>query len=280
MTTASEQQPVRGQGSQAPAVPEEVSQQLMYSQPKLTAELLRRVSKSNERVLKSLSIAHNHDLGVERHPKDLHSLALLGAQNPTLSWPVWQAFWKELISPSLPRRPPVLFAVDGIDHWMTITKYMSAEYKPIHAQRLAPIKHFLDVLFNKDGAGKLANGGMILAATTGSNIPAAPAFGLLLRQLEARGRGLKMGDEGFPLPGPYKNVDQKVLDLLPGSDGLELQRLKGLEKDVEAKGLLEYYARSGIMRETVSQSMVAEKWSLAGGGVIGEIVRFGKRLRV
>jgi small subunit ribosomal protein S29 len=278
-STLSEQQPLQDRTSRAPTM-QEATQQLMYSQPKLTAELLRRVAKSNEKVLKSLTVAHTHDLGGGHRPKDLHSLSSIGAQNPALSWPVWQSLWKELTSPSPQRRPPVLFTVDGIDHWMALSKYMSADYKPIHAHQLAPIRHFLDVLFNKDGAGKLANGGIVLAATTGSNIPAVPTLDLLLRQVEARERGLKIGDEGFPMPGPYKAVDQRVLGLFPGSDGLNIQRLKGLERDVEARGLLEYYARSGVMREAVGPITVAEKWSLSGGGVIGELARFGKRLKV
>ena len=279
MTAPSEQQPVQDQAAKDQPMPE-ASQQLMYSQPKLTAELLRRVAKSNEKVLKTLTLDQTHNLGESHNPKDLHSLADIGAQNPKLSWPVWQSFWKELTSPSLQKRPPVLFTVDGIDHWMTLSKYMSAEYHPIHAHQLAPIRHFLDVLFNRDGAGNLASGGIVLAATTGSNIPAVPTLGLLLRQLEAKEEGLKIGDERFPMPGPYKRVDERVLGLLPGSDGLKVQRLKGLEKDVEARGLLEYYARSGVMREVVSPVTVAEKWSLAGGGLIGEMARFGKRLRV
>lgn len=251
----------------------------MYNQPKLIAELLQRVSKSNEKVLKRLPLAHTHDLA-EYRPKDLHHLALIGAQNPSMSWTVWQALWKELTSPSQQKRPPVLVALDGIDSWMTLSKYRSAEYNLIHAHQLVPIRHFLEILFNKSGAGQLANGGMVLAATTGSNSPSVPTFEILLKQVEARERGLNMGNERFPMPKPYEPVDQRVLGLLQGSEGLTVQRLKGLEKDVEAKGLLEYFARSGVMREVVNDSTVGEKWSLAGGGVVGELARFGKRLRV
>jgi small subunit ribosomal protein S29 len=249
----------------------------MYNQPKLTAELLQRVSKSNENVLKQLSVAHTHDIAGHK-PEDLYSLSVIGAQNPTMSWSVWQALWKELTSPSQHKRPPILVALDGIDHWMTLSKYRSAEYNPIHAHQLAPIKHFLQILFNKHRAGQLANGGMVLASTSASNSPSLPTFDLLLKQLEAAERGLKVGDEDFPMPQPYKAVDQRVLGLLPGSDGLSVQRLKGLEKDVEARGLLEYFAKSGVMREAVNDVMVGEKWSLAGGGVIGEMARYGKRL--
>jgi small subunit ribosomal protein S29 len=274
----SEKQSLHDQAAQTPLSRTEVAQQQMYNQPKLISELLQRMSKSNEKVLKGLTLSFTHNLE-DHKPKDLHRLALLGAENSKLSWKVWQAVWKELTSPSQGQRPPVLVALDGIDHWMTLSKYRSAEYNPIHAHQLAPIRHFLDVLFNKDGAGQLANGGMILAATTGSNTPSVPTFELLLKQLEAQERGLKIGDSGFPMPEPYQAVDQRVLDLLAGSNELHVQKLKGLEKDVEARGLLEYFAKSGVMREAVSVTSVGEKWSLAGGGVIGEMARFGKRLR-
>lgn len=252
---------------------------MIYNQPKLTAELLQRISKSNEKVLKRIPLAHEFKFD-DYDPKDLYSLAVIGVEERSLSWRVWQTLWKELTTPSEQRRPPVLVALDGIDHWMTLSKYRSADFKPIHAHQLAPIRHFFEVLFNQNGAGQLANGGMVLAATTGSNAPSVPAFEFLLKQLSARERGLKIGEDGFPMPQPYETVDQRVLNLLEGSDELNIQRLKGLERDVEARGLLEYFARSGVFREMVSERTVGEKWSLAGGGVIGELARFGARLRV
>ena len=105
-------------------------------------------------------------------------------------------------------------------------------------------------------------------------------FDLLLRQLDAKERGVKMDAAEFPMPQPYEKVDQRVLDLLAGCDGLDVQRLKGLDRDVEARGLLEYFARSGVFREAVSEKTVGEKWSLAGGGVIGEMARFGRKVEV
>jgi small subunit ribosomal protein S29 len=279
MKSSAEKPPRQQQATQTSPVSAELSQEIIYNQPTLTAELLQRISKSNERVLKTLSLAHDHDF--EGHtPTNLHNLAVIGAEDSKISWRVWQALWKELTSPSKHDRPPVLVALDGINHWMTLSKYRSVEYNPIHALQLAPIRHFIDILFNKNGEGELAHGGVVLAAMTASNAPSVPAFGLLMNQLEAQERGLKMGDEGFPMPQPYKTVDQRVLDLLDGSDELNVQRLQGLEKDVEARGLLEYFARSGVFREKVDEITVAEKWSLAGGGVIGEMARLGQRLRL
>ena len=58
-----------------------------------------------------------------------------------------------------------------------------------------------------------------------------------------------------------------------------MHRLKGLSKD-EARGLMEYWAKSGILRQTVSESLVGEKWSLSGGGVVGELERGCVKMRV
>jgi small subunit ribosomal protein S29 len=55
------------------------------------------------------------------------------------------------------------------------------------------------------------------------------------------------------------------------------QELRGISKE-ETRGLLEFYARSGILRERISEAVVAEKWTLAGGGILGELNRFGKRM--
>ena len=173
MTSPAEKQLVQKQGTQAPALRQEAPQQTIYNQPKMTAELLQRMAKSNEKLLKKLFLAHNHDF-LAQQPKDLHSLALIGIENSALSWPVWQALWKELTSPSQQKRPPVLVALDGIDHWMTLSKYRSAEYNLIHAHQLAPVQHFLEILFNKSQAGNFSNGGMVLAARTGSNSPSVP----------------------------------------------------------------------------------------------------------
>jgi small subunit ribosomal protein S29 len=277
---APQKQPLEDQAAQTPPPRKEASQQTIYNQPKLTSELLQRIAQSNEKVLKKLAIAHTHNLPVESQPKDLHSLAVLGANNSKLAWPAWLALWKELTSSSASKRPPILLALDGINSWMTLTKYRSPEYNPIHAHQFAPIRRFLDIIFNKDGAGELANGGMILAARTSSNSPAVPTFELLMKQLQARQQGIKPSDPGFPLPEAYMKIDQRVLDLLPGSEGLEVQKLQGLERDTEAKGLLEYFAKSGVMRESVTRRMVNEKWTLAGGGVVGEMARFGQRLGV
>ena len=135
------------------------------------------------------------------------------------------------------------------------------------------------MLFCQSSASSLANGGMILAATSGSNSPTLPDFSLFLRQLTARAAGLRVTDEEFPMPEPYRKVDQRVLNLLGGSEETIFSTLRGLSRD-EARGLLEYFARSGILKESITEATVGEKWTLSGGGVIGEMANLGKRVRL
>jgi small subunit ribosomal protein S29 len=81
------------------------------------------------------------------------------------------------------------------------------------------------------------------------------------------------------MPEPYRKVDQRVLNMLGGSEETTVQTLRGLSRD-EARGLLEYFARSGILKESITEAAVGEKWSLSGGGVVGEMANLGKRVRV
>jgi small subunit ribosomal protein S29 len=42
---------------------------------------------------------------------------------------------------------------------------------------------------------------------------------------------------------------------------------------------MEYFARSGIFQEKVSEDWIGEKWSFAGGWIVGEMEKLGSRLR-
>ncbi len=82
------------------------------------------------------------------------------------------------------------------------------------------------------------------------------------------------------LRNPFAAYDPRVLSVFESKpDGLEVQRLAGLAKE-ETRGLLEYWARSGVLREKVSDGLVGEKWTLSGGGVIGELERASVRMKV
>lgn len=254
----------------------------LYVQPHLTSDMLARVVSANRAVLKQLPLAEDHTASKLPTSKKmtLADLATLGADEPSLAWSSWQALWKELNSTSRGKTvvPPVLLAVDSVDHWFDMTKYRSSDFKFIHAHQFLFIRQFVQLLFHTPTPG-LANGGMILAATSGSNSPLAPSFHILLRQLEARAKGLQMTDPDFPLPKPYQKVEQRVLDLFHGGENTQVQELSGLTR-LEAKGLLEYYARSGILKDTLTDIKISEKWTLSGGGIVGELTKFGSRVRV
>lgn len=217
----------------------------------------------------------------------LQDLATLGAQQPDMAWSAFQALWTELtttvpasgadtFAPFQPR-PPMLITVDGISHWMTNSKYFSADYEPIHAHDFIFVKHFLSLASSP--AVSMPNGGLVLFATSKSNDPAVSTFEICLKQLSARCSDVNPSSPEFPLPDPYEKLDSHVTSFFDSAKEMKSQKLGGLSKP-ETKGLLEYYARSGILRERVSDTLVAEKWGLSGGGVVGELERMGKRVRV
>lgn len=68
---------------------------------------------------------------------------------------------------------------------------------------------------------------------------------------------------------PYERIDERVLSTMRNVD---LMKIKGLSRP-EARTLLEYYARSGMLRANISDGFVTERWTLAGGGIVGELER-------
>jgi small subunit ribosomal protein S29 len=247
---------------------------MQYTQDTYTANLLQQMLKSNGTFLEStrLTTAPNLPLPLPANAT-LKELAALGMANPEASWPVFVALWNEL---SQPGRPPILLAVDGLSHIMRHSEYMSADVKPIHAHDLTLIRHFIDHL---SGQKKLPNGGMVLAATSKSNAPAAPALDFCIQVVEAR----QKTPDNVPQWNPYSQVDVRVMealkDLNSDSKDLDVIHVGGLSKE-EARSIMEYYAESGLLRHQVNQGFVTEKWSLAGMGNIGELEKASVRLRL
>lgn len=264
-------------------------------QNEATAELLSRTVTANNKVLKSFKVSRQHPALKSVKPgMTLDALATLGIQDPAVAWSVFQALWTELTvtSPAsgfekdFQRRPPILVTVDGLAHWMKDSEYRSAEFNPIHAHDLVFVKHFLSLLQPGDGNSSLPNGGVLLYATSTSNSPSVYALDIALQQLKASTAGTSPTSATFPQPDVYKKPDTRVIDAFashptqkPKEGRLELQTLNGLSRD-ETRGFMEYFARSGLLRESVNDEMVGEKWSLSAGGVVGELEKLGKRLRV
>ena len=160
---------------------------------------------------------------------------------------------------------------------------MTASFKPIHAHDLLLVKVFMDYL---SGASPLQNGGLVLAATSASNPPPNPSLDLALAKLEASSapqssaQPADLYNPSPATPNPFCNYDKRVLDIFDTPNGgVDVQRLRGLSKE-ETKGLMEYWAKSGILKHTVDERLVGEKWSLSGGGIVGELERVCVRMRI
>jgi small subunit ribosomal protein S29 len=211
----------------------------------------------------------------------LAQLVGLGIADPEVSWPVFVALWKELTQPG---RPPIMLAVDGTSHMMKDSAYLNADVKPIHSFDLTLVQHFVEHL---SGAKSLPNGGVILAATSQSNAPTAPALEFSVQVAEAR----QVDPNNIPRWNPYKNIDPRVMEALKdlhspaakeSTDAvkpMDVIKVGGLTKD-EARSVMEYYAESGMLRARVDDGFVTEKWSLAGMGNIGELEKASVRMRV
>jgi small subunit ribosomal protein S29 len=266
--------------------PVEGSNPTQYDQPNAVSGLLTRTVEANREVLSNLKVSQKHTgLPGLKPTSTLEDLAKLGYQDAALAWKVFQALWAELnataAAPGMEKnfeaRPPMLVAVDGLAHWMTESAYKAADFTPVHAHDLIFVQHFLSLLKGQS----LNNGGMLLYATSTSNNPSSYSLEVGLNQLAARQAGIAPTSEQYPQPENYSKPDTRVLDIFKpdtSKDALELQTLGGLTRD-EARGYLEYFAQSGLLRESVNEEWVGEKWTLSGGGIIGELEKLGRHVR-
>lgn len=283
-----------------------------YVQSVYVANLLQQLAKANRAVLREMRPIHKHNLPIPVQSNiSLDRFAELGAQDPEIAWPIFQALWKELTSPSQEgepapvkdalseleaaqrpsskakapiansfRRPPILMTIDNVSHLMTNSHYKtvddSGKLYPIHAHDLSIVRHFMSYL---SGARILPNGGMVLTATSGSDHAKSDAMAVGIDMAEAR--------QDDPLqPGetqnvndfwdPYRKIDQRSLEVLKSVD---VVKLEGLTRE-EARTVMEYWAGSGLLRNRVGNGLVREKWTLAGGGIVGELEKAVVRQRV
>jgi small subunit ribosomal protein S29 len=96
-------------------------------------------------------------------------------------------------------------------------------------------------------------------------------MGLALKQQEDRQAGREITQREW-----FAAIDERTMKSL---QNVKVMKLKGLSK-VEARGLMEYWAASGVLRARVDEKSVAEKWALAGNGIVGEIERGSLRARI
>ena len=289
-----------------------------YVQPVYVANMLRQLVKANRPVLSSMRLWHKHDLPVPIQDNiSLDRFAELGASDPEIAWQVFQALWKELTSPSQAgqkpqergldafgedgatapakksskvskspsldsskdplRRPPILMTMDNVSHLMTTSHYNTVDdnskLQHIHAHDLSIVKHFIDYL---SGTRTLPNGGMVLGATSSSEHAKSDALDVAIAMAEARqsqpGACLNLSD----FWDPYKKIDQRCLECL---DTVKVTKLAGLSRE-NARAVMEYWASSGMVRDRIVDTLVAEKWTLSGGGIVGELEKAVVRQRI
>lgn len=179
--------------------------------------------------------------------------------------PVWLALLKEITAAPQQgkglQRPPLLVTLDGLDHIMRHSAYQDPNVKPIHAHDLTLVSSFIDLL---RGHTRMQNGGLVLASTSASNRPSAPTMNHVIAETHAIG-------QNAPVPhwNPFAPLDDRIERAL---NGVQMHKVAGLGKQ-ETRAVMEYYALSGMLRNSVTDALVAEKWSLSGGGIIGEVER-------
>lgn len=152
---------------------------------------------------------------------------------------------------------------------MGMSEYRNVENKFIHCQDLALVKHFMDYI---SGTAKLSNGGAIIGATSRSHNPISLSLNFAITQALER----QENREITPKDPFERKYDEKTTKALRTASAM---KVGGLSKD-EARGLMEYWAASGVLRQRVDEQTVAEKWALAGHGVAGEIQRGALRMRI
>jgi len=241
----------------------------LYSQSTYVAAMLQQIGKANAAILETLETTQplgNLPVAIPTKTITLARLCELGGRDPDIAWPLFEALWTEL---TLPGRPPLLFALDSLSLIMQNSKYMSSKFEPIHSMDLALVKKFTDLL---SGATTLPNGGAVIAATSRAHAVQSKSLTLAIAQEEDR----KAGREITKLD-PFERAYDARADAT--MKGVEVLKLKGITK-VEARGLMEYWAGSGVYRRVVDERVVDEKWALAGNGVVGEIQRATLKMRI
>lgn len=245
----------------------------LWSQNSYTANWLGQIGKANNAVLQNIKMSnkdHNLPIPVQGNIT-LARLCELGARDPDVAWPVFQAFWTELTAA---KNPPVLVCLDSLSNIMQNSFYRAPDYSLIHSHDLAIVRHFVDLL---SGTKKLPNGGAILAATSRSHAPISKSMELALKQASEKAALAEGWTGNLTVRDPFEKAYDARADAVLQSIGV--MKLKGLSK-AEARGLMEYWAKSGVLRSRVDEDTVAEKWALAGNGIVGEIQRGALWMRI
>lgn len=232
---------------------------MQFAQPVYCLKMIQNLYRANRAVLEKLQLQKDWSRFTNlKQGATLADLAL-SAKEAEYAWPTLLALWTEL---TLPGRPPVLFALDGLAHINKISEYRDPSFNEVHAHELSLVRTFVDAL---SGKTPLPNGGAIIGSTSENNSHHHPSQELVLSQLEAGQAGQRV-----PRPNPYeRKYDERVYEALKNSWVL---RVDGVSKD-EARSLMEYWGASGLVRNVLNSRTVSEKWTVGGHGIVGEMER-------
>ncbi|KAI1335621.1 mitochondrial ribosomal death-associated protein 3-domain-containing protein [Xylariaceae sp. FL0016] len=232
----------------------------MFSLPVYTVKLMQAIHATNHHILSKHKVEGDYINLPISVPRNMTLAGLLSAtKEPEFAPPVFQAFWNEL---TLPGRPPIVFALDGLSHIMRVSDYRSPAFELIHSHDLNLVRMFTDAL---GGKTKFPNGAAIVAMTAKRNGLHIPSMEKAIEQAGAA----QAGKEIPPRDPFFAKYDERVFEALKG---VRLLDVKGVSK-MEARALMEYWAASGILRLRVDEQNVSEKWTLAGGGMLAEMER-------
>ncbi|KAL6356509.1 hypothetical protein LRP88_10110 [Fusarium phalaenopsidis] len=232
---------------------------MQFAQPVYCLKMIQSIYRANRTALEKLQLEKDWSKFTNlKQGATLADLAL-SAKEAEYAWPTLLALWTEL---TLPGRPPVLFALDGLSHINKISDYRDPSFNEVHSHELALVRLFVDAL---SGKAPLPNGGAVIGVTSANNAHRHPSQELVLSQLEAGQAGREV-----PKPNPYeRGYDERVYDALRHSWVL---RLEGITKD-EARSLMEYWGASGLFRNVLNSRTISEKWTVGGHGIVGEMER-------
>jgi small subunit ribosomal protein S29 len=248
-----------------------------------TSILLNNIMEVNKGILQNLYLSKTYPgIPFNDDKVSLYQLAQRGRDDHNLAWPVFCALWSELTIPNttdsqaLGHRPPILYCADNISHLLVPSHYQMLDteniLQPIHALDLALPRHFID---HVTGAKSLPNGGIVLGATSKSDFVLCPPLEVGIKLGEVRAKTPSSNPVVSDFWNPLQRIDQRVMDICSNLDTL---RLEGVSKE-EAKSIIEYWAFNGLVRERIADSWVGEKWTLSGGGVLGELEKAVVRMR-
>jgi small subunit ribosomal protein S29 len=249
-------------------IPDTNPQQWM--QPVYALKLMQNIRNANRALLDRVYTTRSYEEFTNPVAQGATLNALIeSARESEQAWPVFSALWHELTLKSDDNpRPPLLLAMDGLAFAMRLSDYRNPAFERIHSHDLAIVRMFTDLLSGKKA---LPSGGAVVAATCRSHAR-NPSMDLALSRQLARQRGVH--EDELPMRDPFSTSYDPATDEVMEGTGLRVLDVRAVTR-AEARALMEYWAASGMLRATVNEREVTDKWQTGGNGIIGEMERAG-----